>query len=226
MEMDKGIIKVFLAEDHVVVREGLREFISKEEDMAVIGEAGDGRETVQLVEDLRPDIVLMDIAMPSLNGIEAIQQIKEKFDDICIIVLTAYDNPEFILAAIKYGAAGYLLKNARSKEVINAIRAAHEGDAVLHPAIAQKVFAQLQIEEKSQPAKTEFLSHRELEVLRLAENGLGNKQIATELSIGIRTIQTHWRNIFNKLGVSSRTEAIIKCLKTGWLSIEEDEELP
>lgn len=140
---------------------------------------------------------------------------------MCVLVLTAYDNPEFIFAAIEAGAAGYLLKNARRKEVINAIRATYEGESVLYPAIAQEVFARLQPETKPHRERVELLSEREMEVLRLGAEGLGNKQIAATLSIGSRTIQTHWRNIFNKLGCCSRTEAIIYSLRKGWLSLEE-----
>ncbi len=217
-------IRVFLAEDHVVVREGLRELIRQEADMEVVGEAGDGEETVRLTKELKPDVVLMDIAMPGLNGIEATRQIKGNLPRTCILVLTAYDNPEFIFAVIEAGAAGYLLKNIKGKELVNAIRTAHEGESVLHPAVAKQIFARLTPPEREvSRRKIEFLSERELQVLRLGAEGLSNKQIAARLLLGPRTIQTHWRNIFNKLGVCSRTEAIICCLRKGWLSLEEKE---
>ena len=130
-------IKVLVAEDHAVVREGLREVINREADMEVVGEAGNGEEAVRLVNELRPNVVLMDIAMPGLNGIEATRQIKESLPHTCILVLTAYDNPEFIFAVIEAGAAGYLLKNVKGKELVNAIRAINVGESVLHPAVAQ-----------------------------------------------------------------------------------------
>jgi two-component system, NarL family, response regulator LiaR len=215
-----GKITVFLAEDHAVVREGLAELIRRETDMEVVGEAGDGEDTVRLVKQLKPDIVLMDIAMPIVNGVEATKQIKTSVPQTRVLVLTAYDNPEFITAAIDAGAAGYLLKNVRRKELTNAIRSAYEGEAVLHPSVAKAIFAQLRTPaDKINSEKPDVLSEREFQVLQKGAEGLSNKQIATLLSIGPRTVQTHWRNIFDKLGVYSRTEAIVYCLKKGWLNL-------
>jgi len=217
-------ISVLLAEDHAVVREGLAELIRREADMEVVGQAGDGEEAVRMVTQLRPDIVLMDIAMPGLNGIEATRQIKLTLPQAKILVLTAYDNPEFVAAMIEAGAVGYLLKNVRGKELTNAIRSAFEGESVLHPAIAKVVFSQLR-NPQSRPAheKPDVLSERELQVLRKGAEGMSNKQIATLLNIGPRTVQTHWRNIFDKLGVYSRTEAIVYCLRKGWLNLSGEE---
>lgn len=210
----------------MVVREGIRELIQREEGMEIVGEAGDGEEAVQLAERLKPDIILMDISMPKLNGIEATQRIKGLHPSISVLVLTAYDNEEFILALLEAGAAGYLLKNVRSRELINAIRAVYDGESVLHPVIANKVFSRLQLGKRkhSEQERGELLTDRELEVLRLGTQGLANKEIATGLFLGERTIQTHWRNIFNKLGVSSRTEAIMYCLRKGWISMNQEEE--
>ena len=215
-----GKITVFLAEDHAVVREGLAELIRREADMDVVGEAGDGEDTVRQVKQLKPDIVLMDIAMPGLSGVEATKQIKASEPQTRVLVLTAYDNPEFVTAAIDAGAAGYLLKNVRRKELTNAIRSAYEGESVLHPSVAKAIFAQLRTPfGKLSGEKPDVLSDRELQVLQKGAEGLSNKQIATLLSIGPRTVQTHWRNIFDKLGVYSRTEAIVYCLKKGWLNL-------
>ena len=213
-------IKILLAEDHIVVREGTRELLQAETDMEVVGEADDGVQAVQMTGKLRPDVVIMDIAMPNLNGIEATKQIKAMAPHTRILVLTAYDNPEFVTAVIDAGAAGYLLKNVRGRELTNAIRSAYEGESVLHPAVAKAIFAQLRMPSaKSLREKPDVLSERELQVLQKGAEGLSNKQIATLLSIGPRTVQTHWRNIFDKLGVYSRTEAIVYCLKKGWLNL-------
>ena len=215
-----GKITVFLAEDHAVVREGLAELIRREADMEVVGEAGDGEDTVRQVKQLKPDIVLMDIAMPLVNGVEATKQIKSSVPQTRVLVLTAYDNPEFVTAAIDAGAAGYLLKNVRRKELTSAIRSAYEGESVLHPSVAKAIFAQLRTPaDKITSEKPDVLSEREFQVLQKGAEGLSNKQIATMLSIGPRTVQTHWRNIFDKLGVYSRTEAIVYCLKKGWLNL-------
>ncbi len=222
-----GKIKVLLAEDHIVVREGIRERIQRQEDMEVVGEAGDGEEAIQLAEQLKPDIILMDIAMPKLNGIEATRRIKSSCPSISILVLTAYDNEEFIFALLEAGVAGYLLKNVRGQELLNAIRATYEGESVLYPTIAKKVFRHIQPENKAGTTIQEnkaILSGRELEVVKLGVEGLANKEIAKELFVGERTIQTHWRNIFNKLGVSSRTEAVVDCLKKGWITLKQGEE--
>lgn len=216
-------IGVFLAEDHAVVREGLRELISREKDMDVVGEAEDGEETVRLVREIEPDVVLMDIAMPKLSGVEATRQIKEVLPGTCILVLTAYDNPEFVSAVLEAGAEGYLLKNVKGKDLTNAIRTTNAGESVLHPDIARAVFSQLsktQSHDKPAREKVELLSEREQQVLRLGAEGMSNKQIAVALSIGPRTVQTHWRNIFDKLGVYSRTEAIVHCLRKGLLTLE------
>jgi len=219
-------IKVLLAEDHIVVREGIRELIQGEDDMEVVGEAGDGAEAIELVSQVEPDVILMDIAMPKLNGIEATRRIKESHPSVSILILTAYDSEEFIFALVEAGAAGYLLKNVQGREVLNSIRAVYDGESVLHPAIADKIFSRLQSEgaKPARPERKTILSQRELEVLKLSMEGLSNKEVARELSLGIRTVQTHWRNIFNKLGVSSRTEAIISGLNKGWITLEQRRE--
>ena len=216
-------IKVLLAEDHVVVREGTRELIRQEPDMEVVGEASDGEEAVELSTKLQPNVVIMDISMPKLNGIEATKQIKALQKDTAVLILTAYDNDQYIFALLEAGAAGYLLKNVRSRELINAIRAVYAGESVLHPTVARRVICHLVSPTSSSLDErvTEPLSGREVEVLKLAAKGISNKGIAEQLFLSPRTVQAHLGNIFNKLGVASRTEAVLHGLRKGWLTLED-----
>lgn len=218
-----GKIKVLLAEDHVIVREGTRQLIQREPDMEVVGEAGDGEEAIDLVNKLHPDVVIMDIAMPRLNGIEATKQIKALHPAISVLILTAYENDQYIFAILEAGAAGYLLKNVRGRELVDAIRAVDAGESVLYPTVARRVISQLVSPFSSTAeAKTiEHLSGREMEVLKLAAKGISNKDIAKELLLSPRTVQAHLGNIFNKLGVGSRTEAILCGLRRGWFTLED-----
>jgi DNA-binding NarL/FixJ family response regulator len=216
-----GEIKILLAEDHLVVREGLRRLLEAEPDMRVIAEAASGEEAVRQSRTASPDLVLMDISLPGLNGIEATRRIKAERPGVSVLVLSAYDNEEFIFAVLEAGAAGYLLKNMRGQEIVNAIRAVTDGDSVLHPQVAGKLLRRLQGAGSSgDRRKKEVLSRRELEVLQLGARGLANKEIAARLDLSERTIQTHWRNIFVKLGVSSRMEAVMHALKNDYISLE------
>ncbi|MGB5931463.1 MAG: response regulator transcription factor, partial [Anaerolineae bacterium] len=163
-------IKVFLAEDHVLMREGTREFLEREEDIEVVGEAGDGEETVRLATQLRPDVAIIDIAMPKLNGIEATKRIKAQNPSTAILILTAYDNDQYIFAVLDAGAAGYLLKSVDSQELVDAVRAVHAGESVLHPTVARKVLDRLAAR-RPRPVDdegVERLTKREMEVLKLA----------------------------------------------------------
>ena len=217
-----GKIRVLLAEDHVVVREGTRELLQHEPDMEVVGEAGDGEETVELTGKLRPDVVIMDIAMPKLNGIEATKKIKELYPETAVLILTAYDDEQYIFALLEAGAAGYLLKNVRGRELIDATRAVYAGESVLDPAITRKVIESFITAGKpAEKRMAEPLSEREMEVLKLAGRGMINRDIAEELSLSVRTVQAHLGNIFNKLGVGSRTEAVLYALKKGWVTLED-----
>ncbi|UCH86711.1 MAG: response regulator transcription factor [Dehalococcoidia bacterium] len=224
--MDK--ISVLLAEDHVVVREGTRELIQRERDMEVIGEAGNGEEATKLAAELRPDVVLMDIAMPKLNGIEATKQIKALCPATAVLILTAYDSDQYIFALLEAGAVGYLLKNVRGSELIQAIRAVHAGESVLHPAVTRKVISRFKgIQGKlGEDQAVHPLTERELEVLRLASQGMTNSEIAKRLCLSVRTIQCHLGNIFSKLAVGSRTEAVLYALRRGWFSLQDEFEEP
>lgn len=215
-------IRVILVDDHVIVREGTRELISRQKDMEVVGEAGDGEEAIELVSKLLPDVVIMDIALPKLNGIEATKRIKALHPSVAILILTAYDNEQYILSILEAGSAGYLLKNIHGSELINAIREVYTGEFVLYPAIARKVIQRFKMADKSPEKQIEEpLTTREIEVLKLAAKGMSNKEIANSLFLSARTVQAHFRSIFNKLQVGSRTEAVLCGLKRGWITLEE-----
>jgi DNA-binding NarL/FixJ family response regulator len=216
-------IRILIADDHAFVREGTRRILEQESDLAVVGEANDGEEAVRLSNELKPDVILMDISMPKMDGIEATKQIKQQNPAIVILILTAYDDDQFIFSLLDAGAAGYLLKNIHSHELVNAIRAVYSGESVLHPSVARKVLNRFSKMPSGSPAKTvnEELSDREMEVLRLVTKGLSNKEIADNLCLSIRTVQGHLGNIFNKLMVGSRTEAVIRALKEGWVTLDK-----
>ena len=211
-----------IADDHALVREGTRQILEDQPGLEVVGEAQDGEEAVALVSRLHPDVVLMDIAMPKLNGIEATRLIKKESPSTSVLILTAYDDDQYIYALLDAGAAGYLLKSVRGEELAQAVRAVAQGESVLHPAIAAKVFKRYTSPGQA-TAQEEFepLTERESEVLGMAAKGLSNKMIARELKLSDRTVQAHLSNIFGKLGVASRTEAVITGLRRGLLQLEE-----
>jgi DNA-binding NarL/FixJ family response regulator len=216
-------IKILLADDHAFVRQGTRELLEQQQDLEVIAEADNGRQAVQLALKQRPDVVVMDFAMPELNGIEATRQIKSVAPGIKILVLTAYDSEQYVFAFLEAGAAGYLLKDVSVDELVKAIRAVNAGESMLHPAIARKVINHFSQSEQKQSTGDllEQLTDREVEVLHLAAKGMSNRDISRALGISIRTVQTHLSNIFNKLGVGSRTEAVVLGLRRGLFSLEE-----
>ncbi len=217
-------IKVLLVEDHAVVREGTAELINRQVDMMVVGEAGDGQVAVDLAGRLHPDVILMDVALPVLDGIKATRKIKETQPTIAVLALSAHDEDQYVFALLEAGAAGYLLKTVRGTELVEAVRAVSRGEAVLHPTVAKKVLGHFaHSAEKPEVAvrPVENLSERELEVLRLAGRGLSNKEIADRLVLSPRTVQAHFANIFSKLQVGSRTEAVLQGLRRRWLSLED-----
>ena len=216
-------IKILIADDHAVVREGTRQILEQEADMEVVAEAADGEEAVKLVGSSKPDVTIIDIAMPKVDGVEATRQIKALHPEIAVLVLTAYDDDQFVFGLLEAGAAGYLLKSVRGRELVEAVRRIYAGESVLHPAIARKVlnrFAPAGGEQVKQ-ASPQVLSEREMEVLRLATRGLSNQEIADDLCLSLRTIQAHLGHIFNKLQVSSRTEAVVRALKEGWVTLDD-----
>jgi NarL family two-component system response regulator LiaR len=216
-------IRIVIADDHTVVRQGTRSLLERESDMEVVGEAGDGEEAVKIIEQLKPDVAILDIAMPKLNGVEVTKRIKPLLPSTAVLILTAYDDDEYVFALLEAGAAGYLLKDVDSKEVVDAVRAVYAGESVLHPVIARKVVSRFR-PAAAAPGKdkpVEELSEREMEVLKLAARGMSNSDIAKELFINVRTVQGHLSSIFNKMSVGSRTEAVFQAVKKGWLSLQE-----
>jgi DNA-binding NarL/FixJ family response regulator len=216
-------ISVLLAEDHVITREGIRRLLEAEKGVTVVGEAGDGEEAVQKVGELKPDVVIMDIAMPKLNGIEATRQIKLNNPRTAVLILSAYDDDEYVFALLKAGAAGYLLKSIGGDELTRAIQAVYKGEPVLDPVVARKVVNYFRIPGKVKGLErpSEHLSGRETDIIKLAAQGMTNKDIADKLHLSNRTVEGHLRTIFNKLGVGSRTEAVLYGLRKGWLTLEE-----
>jgi len=213
-------IRILLADDHVMVREGTRRILERQEDLVVVGEAGDGLETVKLAQQTRPDVILMDISMPVMNGIDATRKVKEVCPRTAVLVLTAYDDDQYVFAILEAGAAGYLLKNVRSSELIDAVRRVWAGESVLHPAVAKKVLRRLAAGTESAKDQ-EVLTPRELEVLQLAGRGLSNRQIAQRLVLSPRTVESHMANIFGKLDVGSRTEAVLVGLRKRWIDLDQ-----
>ena len=216
-------IRILLADDHDLVREGTRQLLEREEDLVVVTETGDGEESVRLTVEHRPDVALVDISMPRLNGIEATKQIKLLSPSTAVLILTAYDDDQYIFALLEAGAAGYLLKSVRGRDLVAAVRSVHAGESVLHPVIARKVIDHFSHPASSPPqqADAEQLTERELEVLRLAAKGLSNRDIAQNLYLSTRTVQTHLSTIFTKMEVGSRTEAVVQALRKGWLTLDE-----
>jgi len=217
-------IRILLADDHVLVREGTKELLEREDDLEVVAEASDGKTAVQIAARRRPDVVIMDFAMPKLNGIEATKQIKAIDPTIAILVLTAYDNEQYIFAFLEAGAAGYLLKDVHIDDLIKAVRAVHAGESILHPAVARKVIDRFSHHTETPGTENapNHLTKRELEVLKLVAKGMSNREIALGLCISVRTVQTHLSHVFDKMGVSSRMEAVIRGFRRGWYTLDDD----
>ncbi len=215
-------IRVMLADDHVLVREGTRRLLEAEPDIEVIAEAGDGISAVEQAVASQPDVLIIDVAMPGMSGIEATRQIKQQLPNVAVLALTAYDDDQYVLALLNAGAAGFLLKDVRGQELVTAVRSVHRGEAVLQPAIAVRALRQA-VSHRSSTVSMPPLSDREMEVLREAARGLPNKDIARRLNLSVRTIHTHLGNIFAKLGVGSRTEAVLLALRRGWIALDDTE---
>lgn len=220
--MTLSSISVVLADDHTVVRKGIREFLEEDGDIVVVAEASDGVQALTEIDRHRPDVAVLDIQMPNLTGIEATRRIKAQYPDVRVLVLTAYDDEPYIFALLQAGADGYLLKTASGDDLKRAVRIVAAGGKALDPLIAQKVVAQMIGGRPSAAAgQVEPLTERELEVLRLAARGLTNRAIGHEIRISDRTVQGHLSNIYGKLDAGSRTEAVTKAMKLGWIVLDE-----
>ena len=215
-------IKVYITDDHPIVRRGIKQLLDTEADIEVVGEATNGREAIADMDKLKPNIVLMDLVMPVMDGIEAIRQIKISHPQIQILVLTSFATDDKVFPAIKAGALGYLIKDTGPEELVRAIRQVHQGQLTLHPTIAQKLLKELTLTTE-RPPSPDPLTDREVEVLKLIARGLSNQEIAETLVVSIATVYTHVSNILEKLHLASRTQAALYALREGLASLYDDE---
>ena len=213
-------VRVLIADDHALVRRGTREILQQHPAIEVIGEAADGEEALLLIEQDQPEVVLMDLGMPGMSGMEAMRRIKERWPAIRVIILTVHGDDEYVFEAIRAGASGFLLKNVRDRELINAVLTVGEGGAVIDTSLVQTLVGG--VRGPSIPSEnTEALTKRELEILRLVARGQTNRAVGDQLGLSSRTVEVHLRKIFAKLDVNTRTQAAIAGLSSGLLLLEE-----
>jgi NarL family two-component system response regulator LiaR len=220
MTNDRTTIRVLIADDHAVVREGIRAFLTTKPDMIVVGEASNGVEAIEAAVRLQPDVILMDLLMPEVDGITAIRQIRAAQSDARILVLTSFATDDQVFPAIKAGALGYLLKDSGPTDLVRAIQQVYRGESSLHPTIARKVL-QMLTQPAPQPRTTDPLTDREVDVLRLLAQGQSNGEIAATLKVGEGTVRTHVSSILAKLHLASRTQAALYALREGFASLED-----
>jgi two-component system NarL family response regulator len=217
-------IKVLIADDHRIVREGLSAILETKEEIQIVGEAGDGGEAVEKARTLLPDVIVMDVSMPGMSGVEATRIIKREFPHIGIIALTMYEDQQYIFDLVRAGATGYLLKDSDSTEIVAAIRAMSRGESLIHPSVASKILAEFSLLSEGKARKRSFLEHdlteREITVLRLVADGKTNKEIANVLDLSEKTVKNHVRNIFHKLHVYDRTQADILAIRKGIIELD------
>ena len=218
-------IKILLAEDHKIVREGTRQLLEQSPSLEIVGEAADGLEVIRMAGELSPDVIVMDVRMPEMSGIEATRVIKTRQPGVRILILSAYDDDRYIFPLLAAGASGYLLKTSSGAELAEAIHTVHNGGTALSPRIAGKVVERLTNHQSNGDRDhLEILTEREMEVLRAVAWGMTNKNIAASLSISTQTVQVHLRNIFNKLGVSNRSEAAVYAIRRGWVMLKSEDD--
>ena len=219
-----GKIRVLIADDHQVVREGLSAVLKTKSDIEIVGVAKDGLEAVEKARELVPDVVLMDISMPRMNGVEATRELKRENPHIGVVVLTMYAEEEYIFDLVKAGATGYLLKDADSGQIVKALRAVAEGESLIHPSVASKILNEFSLLAEGKGRKPGRLEHdltdREITVLKLVAEGKTNKEIANDLDLSEKTIKNHVRNIFHKLHVYDRTQAAIHAIRKGLIELD------
>ena len=209
------MIRILVADDHEVVRDGLRLVLETEEDFEVVGEAGDGARAVQLAEELHPDVILMDLRMPGMDGLQAIEKIRAGWPEIAVVILTTYNEDDLMIRGLRAGARGYLLKDTNRQTLFHSLRAAARGEALFLPEVIARVLNQPSVEKRSENS---VLTERELEVLRAAARGERSKEIALHLGITERTVKAHLDSVYNKLGVDSRAAAVATAIERGVLS--------
>jgi len=217
-------IKVLIVDDHRVVREGLSAILKSKENIQVLGEAQDGQEAIEKARSLLPDVVLMDVSMPKMTGVEATRIIKREFPHIGIIALTMYEEQQYIFDLVRGGATGYLLKDSDSDQIVKAIQSVYRGDSLIHPAVASKILAEFSLMTQKKGKKSGWVEHdlteREITVLRLVADGKTNKEIANNLDLSEKTVKNHVRNIFHKLQVYDRTQAAILAIRKGLIELD------
>ena len=211
----KTKIRIILADDHTIVRAGIRQLLESAKDIEVLAEAGDGEEAKSLIQNHKPDVAVLDLQMPKVSGIEVTRWARANLPEVGILMLTAYNDDPYVMAVLQAGANGYVLKTAKTDELIQAVRDVKEGKSALDPAIMKKLITSLF---HTPQKKFEELTEREFDVLRLVAKGYTNKSIGLQLSISDRTVQGHLAHIFTKLGATSRTEAVMRAVSLGWIS--------
>ncbi len=214
----KAVIRVLIADDHPIVRQGIVTVVSRERGIEVVGEASNGHEAVEMTASLEPDIVLMDMKMPEMDGVEATARITDTAPNAAVIILTTFDTDDYIFRGLKAGARGYLLKDSPPSELIGAIRTVHSGESMIEPRVAGRLLDQF-IRSSSEDASQDSLSPRETEVVRLMASGATNKEIAARLNIGESTVKTHIVHLFTKLGVNDRTGAVMAAARRGIVEV-------
>ncbi len=214
--------RILLADGHYIVRQGIRRIFEAEPDMEVVGDADNGEQAIRLARELKPDIIVMEARLGKLDSVEVTKRVKAQHPDAAVLVLTAYDEEDYILELLRAGAAGCLLKSADGEQLVQAMRSISKGVLVLDPTVEQRILKHVGSLRRVALSSAEHLTRRELDVLKLTATGITNRGIAAELGIGPRTVKQHLANIYGKMHVASRTEAVSKAMRQGWLTSERD----